>query len=253
MPCHYDRHHVCHLSRVCHILNVRLVYNTTMSRMPRRQVSVRSNVTRVIGYVRVSTAGQAESGAGLDAQRSTIEAECQRRGWELVEIVEDALSAKSLNRPGLTGALDALNTGQADVLLCAKLDRLSRSVKDFCEILDMSRHYRWQVVVLDCNVDTSTPAGEMMAGVMAQFAQFERRMIGLRTREALAVKKSQGVQLGRPSVLPAQVVELIGEHRRSGLSYARIAQQLNDQGVPTAHGGKQWHASTVQKVMQGAA
>lgn len=221
--------------------------------MPRRQVSVTPSVTRVIGYIRVSTTGQAESGAGLDAQRSTIAAECQRRGWQLVEIVEDALSAKSLNRPGLKGALDTLNTGQADVLLCAKLDRLSRSVKDFCEILDMSRHYRWQVVVLDCNVDTSTPAGEMMAGVMAQFAQFERRMIGLRTREALAVKKLQGVQLGRPSVLPAQVVELIGEHRRSGLSYARIAQQLNDQGVPTAHGGKQWHASTVLKVMQGAA
>ena len=221
--------------------------------MSRRQVSVTSSVTRVIGYVRVSTTGQAESGAGLDAQRSSIEAECQRRGWELVKIVEDALSAKSLNRPGLQGALDELNTGQADVLLCAKLDRLSRSVKDFCEILDMSRYYRWQVVVLDCNVDTSTPAGEMMAGVMAQFAQFERRMIGLRTREALAVKKAQGVQLGRPSVLPAAVVELIEDHRRSGLSYAKIAQQLNDQAVPTAHGGRQWHASTVQKVMQGAA
>jgi len=177
-------------------------------------------------------------------------AEVARRGWDLVEIIEDAgVSAKNLDRPGIKRALSTVATGGADLLLTAKLDRLSRSVKDFAELLDQSRHYGWKLVILDCNVDTSTPAGDMLAGVMSQFAQFERLMIGVRTREALAVKKSQGIVGGRRANLPANVITKAQEYRAQGMSYAKIAELFNAQGIPTAQGGKAWHPATIQKAL----
>ena len=130
-----------------------------------------------------------------------------------------------------------------------QLDRLSRSVKDFAEMLDLSRYYGWKLVILDCNVDTSTPAGEMLAGVMAQFAQFERRMIGVRTREALAVKKTQGIVGGRRANVSEDVITDLRAMRSQGMSYAAISDQLNANDVPTAQGGKQWYAATVQRVL----
>lgn len=207
-------------------------------------------VTRVIGYVRVSTDGQAESGAGIEAQRNAIMAEAGRRGWEVVEIIEDAgISGKSLDRPGIRRAMEAVKSGTAEVLLAAKLDRLSRSVKDFAELLDQALYYGWKLVILDCNVDTSTPSGELLAGVMAQFAQFERRMIGVRTRDALAVKRSQGIVGGRRANVPANVLADLQAMRTNGMTYAAMAAQLNENRVPTAQGGKQWHPSTVQRIL----
>src|SRR5947208_108517 len=91
---------------------------------------------RVIGYVRVSTDEQRSSGAGLAAQRAAIEAECRRRGWHLVEIIEDAgYSAKDLKRPGVQVALETLQRGEAGALVIAKLDRLSRSMLDFTALM----------------------------------------------------------------------------------------------------------------------
>jgi DNA invertase Pin-like site-specific DNA recombinase len=88
-------------------------------------------------------------------------------------------------------------------LVVAKLDRLSRSMIDFTGVMAKAQKQGWALVALDCAVDTTTPAGEAMAHVLATFAQFERRLIGQRTREALAVKRKQGVRLGRPQDLGA--------------------------------------------------
>ena len=107
----------------------------------------------------------------------------------------------------------------------------------------------WALVALDCAVDTSTPAGEAMAHVLATFGQFERRLISQRTKEALAVKKASGVRLGRPPVLPASVVRRIQRQRARGQSLRRIAEDLNAAGVPTAQGGAQWYAATVRQVL----
>jgi len=165
----------------------------------------------VVGYIRVSTAEQADSGAGLEAQRAAIEAEAQRRGWTLVGTFEDAgASGKSMNgRPGLQEVLQAVERGDAQALVVAKLDRLSRSLLDFASLMERGRKRGWSLVALDLGVDSSTPAGEMMASVLATFAQFERRLIGQRTRDALAVKRAQGVQLGRPREISEEVVERI--------------------------------------------
>jgi DNA invertase Pin-like site-specific DNA recombinase len=86
----------------------------------------------------------------------------------------------------------------------------------------------------------------MVANVMASFAQFERRLIGQRTREALAVKRSQGIRLGRPRELSDTLRYRLARLRADGYSLAAIARRLNAEGVPTAQGGQRWHHTTVR-------
>ncbi|HUR86955.1 MAG TPA: recombinase family protein [Solirubrobacteraceae bacterium] len=208
-----------------------------------------------IGYVRVSTEEQGNSGAGLAAQRDAIERECAHRGWQLAEIIEDAgYSAKNLRRPGIQSALEQLQAGDAQALVTAKLDRLSRSMLDFTGLMATAQKQGWALVALDCAVDTTTPAGEAMANVLATFAQFERRLIGQRTKDALAIKRAEGVRLGRPLALPHDVRERIrAERATTGASYAAIAARLNAEGVHTAHGAAKWWPATVRAVVHAAA
>lgn len=88
-----------------------------------------------------------------------------------------------------------------------------------------------------------------MARVLTTFGQFERRLIGQRTREALAAKKASGVKLGRPPTMPKAIVRRIQRQRARGDSLRAIADTLNSDQVPTAQGGKEWYAATVRHVL----
>lgn len=205
---------------------------------------------RVIAYARVSTEEQSQSGAGLEAQRAAILAEAKRRGWDLVETFEDrGYSARDLKRPGVQAALDSLEDGGAAALVVAKLDRLSRSMIDFTGIMARATRESWALVALDCAVDTTTPQGEAMANVLATFAQFERRLIGQRTREALAMKKAAGVRLGRPSSIRPELAARIVELRAGGLTLREIADRLNEAGEPTPRGGREWRPSSIERLL----
>ena len=210
----------------------------------------------VIGYVRVSTEEQAASGLGLDAQRDTIQRECERRGWTLLRIEEDVLSGKSTkSREGLNRALDACRSGEAAGVVAAKLDRLTRSVKDFAGILEDATRHGYNVVAIDMGVDLSTPSGEFLASVMAAAAQWERKIIGERTKAALAAKRVRepGWKPGRPSgVDPVVRARIVGD-RENGLTLQAIANDLNYCQVPTAQNGALWHPSTIAAVLKGAA
>jgi DNA invertase Pin-like site-specific DNA recombinase len=98
-------------------------------------------------------------------------------------------------------------------------------------------------------VDSSTPAGEAMAHALATFGQFERRLIGQRTKEALAAKKAAGVRLGRPPTVPQAVIRRVHRQRAQFDSFRRIADDLYDARVPTAQGGARWHPATVRHVL----
>ncbi len=174
----------------------------------------------VFAYTRVSTAEQGDSGAGLAAQRAAIEAEAQRRGWQSIEWVCDAgHSAKSLIRPGLIGVLKDIHKG--DVLIASKIDRLSRSTLDFATLMHRAQREGWTLLALDSPADLSTPSGEAMASVLMAFSQMERRLIGQRTKDALAIKRAQGVKLGRPRTMPDAVVQRIKTAHDAGASPAR--------------------------------
>ena len=89
-----------------------------------------------------------------------------------------------------------------------------------------------------------------MANMLATFSQFERRLISQRTKEALAVKKAEGARLGRPPTMPQAVVKRIQRQRARGDTLAKIADDLNQEGVPTAQGGARWYAATVRHVLR---
>src|SRR5664279_3355479 len=139
---------------------------------------------RAIGYARVSTSEQVESGAGLTDQRRKLTAEIAHRGWDLVDlIVDEGESGKDLDRPGIRSALDRIAAGEADALVVTKLDRLTRSVLNFAEILQWADRLGVSLVVLDIGVDTSTGTGKLVVGIMAQIAEWERGVIADRTRD----------------------------------------------------------------------
>jgi len=204
-------------------------------------------VTAAVGYARVSTAEQENSGLGLEAQRRLLREESQRRGWSLVGIHEDVAPGKTRNgRRGLRSALDVVHAGEADVLLAARIDRLSRSLRDLIELMDKSVQEDWAVVTLDLRVDTTTPHGKAIARMAGVFAELERDLIAERTTAALAVKRAQGAKLGRPISMPKNIRQSILRMNARGIGWTAIARRLNDQGVPTAQGGKRWYASTIR-------
>ncbi len=206
----------------------------------------------VLGYLRVSTEEQARSGLGLEAQRERITQEADRRGWSVTWITDDGYTAATLDRPGITAALAQLRSGDATTLVVAKLDRLSRSLLDFAGLMERAQKEKWNVVCLDLGIDLSTPQGQLMANVMASFAAYERELIRQRTRDALQALKMRGARLGRPVVVPAHVRQLVGRWRAAGATWQGCAQALNAAGVPTAHGGARWYASTTRGVLESA-
>ena len=191
------------------------------------------------------------SGLGLADQRAVIAAEADRRNWSDVEFLSDeGFSAKNLARPAIAEALDQLRVGRASTLVVSKLDRLSRSLLDFATLMEQARREKWQIVVLDLAIDTTQPSGQLMANVMAAFAEYERQLIGARTSAALQQKKAQGIRLGRPRTLSSAVTERVVADRSAGRTLQGIADDLNAEGVPTARGGARWHPSTVAAVVR---
>lgn len=203
-----------------------------------------------VAYCRVSTSEQETSGHSLDDQEATLRALATSRGWDVV-VVREVGSGKSLSaRPLLTEVLRMLDEGLAQVLMSIRLDRLSRSVADFSGLMDRAERKGWDLHVADLGLDTCTPSGRLVAQVLAATAEHERRLIGERTREGLRAATVKGVRLGRPHSLPSQVRDEIKSARSNGASLRAIAEDLNSRGVPTAHGGSKWHASTIKAVLQ---
>jgi DNA invertase Pin-like site-specific DNA recombinase len=168
--------------------------------------------TRIVGYCRCSTKGQAENGVSLEQQRQAILEAAERRGWTVVAILEEQVSGAAKSRPIRDAAIAMIEAGAADALVAAKLDRLTRSLVDFGALLER----KVPIVVLDTDLDMTSPMGEMVANVLMTFAQFERKLIGQRTKDALAVKKQGGQRLGRPSAVPPAVVARIRRERAAG-------------------------------------
>jgi len=203
-----------------------------------------------LGYIRVSTIEQSVEGASLESQRFVLGQEAGRRGWDLEVVADEGMSAKNLNRPGLTSALVRLDAGDADALMAVRLDRVSRSVADFAGLLARARKQQWRVVLLSPDLDTEDPASKFTAHVLAAAAEYERDLIGVRTREGMAQRRAEGVHVGRPRVLPEAITDRILSERQSGSTLKSIADGLNADGVPTARGGSTWGVSSVHAVIR---
>jgi DNA invertase Pin-like site-specific DNA recombinase len=146
-----------------------------------------------------------------------------------------------------------VESGEAGTLVVSKLDRATRSLKDFADLMQRAQKGRWNFVALDLGIDLSSPSGEFMASVMASAAQWERRIISQRTSDVLQAKKAQGQRLGRPSGLSSEVVARIVKERTAGQTWQAIAAGLHADGITASRGGTTWYPSSVKAVYDSAA
>ncbi len=197
----------------------------------------------------MSTSEQGESGLGLDVQVARCEGYAARIDANVIAVLREVQSAKNMTkRPMLLDCLQKLKTGEANVLIVAKLDRLSRSVIDLCSLLEQSEKENWSLVLLDLGIDTTTPAGRVQAQVIAAFAEYERRLISQRTKEAMKAAKDRGVHCGVTSKIPQEIVERVVSERLGGATWMGICDGLDADGVATAREAEFWQVGSAQSV-----
>lgn len=199
-----------------------------------------------IGYCRVSTGRQADSGLSLTAQETQLRNEAERRGVPLRIVIEQASGGSVKGRPVLQAALADLAAGRAAGLMTAKLDRLARSVGDYCRMVEHSEREGWNVLCLDVPVDPTTPMGKAFAGMLAVFGELERGLISERTRTAMQQAKANGRRLGgQRTERSRELAERVVSMREQGQGYKAICRTLTDEGVPTLRGGREWRPSSI--------
>jgi DNA invertase Pin-like site-specific DNA recombinase len=218
-----------------------------------------------IGYVRVSTEGQATEGVSLEAQRARIEAWCLANDVQLGGLFIDAgISGKRQdNRPQLQEALAAV-TKSKGVLVVYSLSRLARSTKDTIQISERLDKAGADLVSLSEKLDTTSAAGKLLFRLMAVLAEHERDQISERTSTAMAHKKSKGERVGTIpfgfSLLDdgktlvrddreQAIIELLGLFRESGHSFGKIADIMNRKSVPTKKTGAKWQGTTIRNIL----
>jgi DNA invertase Pin-like site-specific DNA recombinase len=107
------------------------------------------------------------------------------------------------------------------------VDRASRCTEDFARLIRLSEEQDWRLIVSEMGIDTRTPMCKAMAHMAVVFAELGRDFIRMRTREALQVKKENGVTLGRPRSTPDDVVARVLRERTEGKTAYAIARDLN--------------------------
>ena len=223
---------------------------------------------RAIGYARVSTDRQAEQGVSLEAQEAKIRAMATVQGADLLEVIVDGgESAKNLNRPGLRRLIAMVNDGKIDAVIVAKLDRLTRSVKDLCELLELFEKRKVALVSVAESLDTGSAAGRLVITIMGAVSQWEREAIGERTRDALRHKRTSGERVGNirfgfrlspdgkhvePDPGEQAVLTEIRHLRQNGHTLRGIAAALNQRALRTRRGSA-WRLEHVARIIkQGA-
>ena len=201
----------------------------------------------VIGYATVSTKADRTD---ADGSVREIEAACERASWELAEVVTDRESGRGLERPGLAYAMEQIAAGKARGLVVSDLRRLSRSIVDLGRLMEWFREAGAGLIALDLGVDTSTPAGQEVAATLITLGDWESERIARRTRSGLAEVRAAGRPAGRPAVGDRpDLADRITAMRAAGMTLQAIANQLNNEGVPTLRGGVMWRPSSVQAAL----
>lgn len=229
---------------------------------PRRGRRRKVEGSRAIGYVRVSTEEQEN---GPAAQRDAITAWAEKHKVDVVAWCEDigiSGGAPADERPGLMTALEELRTRRAGLLLVAKRDRLAR---DTVLAALIERHVQGdgaKVASADGAGNGEGPEAELLKAMIDAFAQYERALIRMRTKAALAAKKKRGERVGQvpygsqmrgdgcllePSAAEQAVILEIQDLRRAGLAIHAIVARLNAAGRPAR--GKRWHPTTVSRIL----
>jgi DNA invertase Pin-like site-specific DNA recombinase len=229
---------------------------------------------RAIAYLRVSTNTQAEDGLGLDVQRDKLHEHAVEKNLQLIEVVEEVASGGLSNgetfswehRPVLLSLLERAKQGDYDILLVARLDRLSRDHVTLVAIERQLQARGVEVVSAAEEHNGDGPLAEFVRGQLGLIAEYERALI----RERLAAGKARARQEGKhaegkppygyrsdkgvltPILDQAEIVKRIYREAKDGRTPGKIAKRLNDDGIPSARGSV-WRSNSVRIVLTNAA
>jgi site-specific DNA recombinase len=204
---------------------------------------------QVVGYIRVSTEDQAREGVSLAAQRAKIDAYALVKDWRVVEVIQDDMTAKHLRRRGVQRLVALVARRQVGAVIVYKLDRLTRSVKDLNSLVERFDKKGVALVSLQESLDATTASGRLMMNLLASVSQWEREVIGERTRDAMPHLKAQGQVYSRPVLDDAATLAQIHTRRAAGATLQEIADELTAAGVPTVRGGI-WAPATILGILR---
>jgi putative DNA-invertase from lambdoid prophage Rac len=176
------------------------------------------NFPRVGIYLRVSTLEQS-----TDLQRREISTYLQARGWHASTTFEDKASGTHLGRPAFQRLMKEAAARNLDVIVCWRLDRFSRSLKDLVVTLQELTEVGVAFVSIRDQIDLTTSAGRLMLHLIGAFAEFEASLIRERVRSGLNAAKARERKLGRPRKRDDDQIILL---RSQGLSYGQIQKRL---------------------------
>ena len=215
----------------------------------RRPARASPSGTAVVGYATVSGSTGRGDGEELKEQAELIASECERRGLVLMELVRERepQNGKGLERPGLDYALRRISTGEARGLVVSELSRLTRSVAELGAILKWFKHSQARLVAVDQALDTENSGGQLAARTLVEVSGWERERLSEQTRKGLQAARQKRRTAGRPAVSDyPELRARIARMRAQGMTLQAIADQLNDDGIPTVRGGTKWRHSSVQ-------
>lgn len=230
-----------------------------------------SKPLRVVGYVRVSTDKQDLS---PEAQESRLFAYAKAfPNIELVSVHQETKSAQAVaSRPVLSGLLSRLKTKEFDGLLVAKLDRLTRSLRDLADLIEgVFAPGAATLISVAEHVDTATPSGRLILNILTTVAQWEREAISDRTKAVFALKRGREEKTGNcpigwttkkradpdgkevsvlvPDVDELETIRLVHFLREQGLSLRAVAEELEEQGRLT-RGGKRYGPMQIRRMLK---
>jgi site-specific DNA recombinase len=221
----------------------------------------------VIGYVRVSTEGQAEEGVSLAAQAAKIRQWAELHDCEVASLHEDAglSGAKMSQRQGLHAAIDHACKSKG-ALVVYSLSRLARSTRDTLAISERLSKAGAELVSISEKIDTTSASGKMVFRLLAVLAEFERDQVSERTRVALHHMRTEGKRISRfapyghdlspdrqellPNPREEKVIVKIAKYSKGGRSSGWIAKKLTSQGIPTKLGREVWSAKVIRTILR---
>lgn len=220
---------------------------------------------QAVGLARVSTTGQAEDGCSLALQEEKIRAYASLNDLALISIVVEAgVSGRAKKREGLDSIVAMVRSRQIQHLIVYKLDRMSRSLRQAIEVVEILRDHDCQLHSITEKIDTSTSTGRFFFHVIGAIASWEAETIAERTKSALQGKKERGEVYthvaygfslsddGKHLVVnPAEqkVISRIRRYHKEGVSLNEIAGRLNSSGYTTKW-GRTWSHKQVARILQ---
>jgi DNA invertase Pin-like site-specific DNA recombinase len=196
-----------------------------------------------LGYVSVGSVARRED-SDVTRQTTAIDRYCTLRGWELVGLVLDVEPRKPRRAgcPSLLHAVERLRRGDARGLVVAELRRLCPSVAELGGVLEALDQAGARLVSLDPEIDTGTPIGHAIAHALVSVSAWERS----RRADMTAAARSK---VAIASAIRPELRRRIIRMRDAGMTLQSIADDLNEEGVPTLRGGAKWRPSSVQSAL----